>query len=167
MRRVWHPFTAWECIAAGMYLGGPPSGRSADECRAAYRDFLGDCQGFRRAMERVAREWPVACEHFLTNPNINRIAWLGQSAMCISTGISSIFRGGFMLLTPRQQYLANLEAQRFLNEWTQRYRRTNQRLREDVEGQRIRGGYSGQCSICAASGKSGTFLQGHLFSDIA
>ena len=50
-------------------------------------------------MERVVKEWPVSCEHFLTKHGMNRIAWLGQASMCIETGIPRFFRGGFNLMT--------------------------------------------------------------------
>ena len=101
-------------------------GISADEAKIAYRDFLSNLPGFRSAMERVAREWPISCEHFLLSQDINRIAWLGQSAMCITTGISRAFRSGFMLLTGEQQRAANLEAEQFLNEWIDNYKRSHQ-----------------------------------------
>lgn len=167
MRQVWYPFTSWECIAAGMYESMPPEGLSAEECRARYKDFLSDLRGFRCAMERVAREWPISCEHFLTNPNINRIAWLGQSAMCITTGVPAIFRGGFMLLNDRAKYLANLEAQRFLYEWIERYESENQRIRGDLEGARLSEGYSGRRAGRPIAGEFSPIVQGHLFGDSA
>ena len=48
---------------------------------------------------------------------MNRIAWLGQAAMCIATGIPSTFRGGFNQLTPEEQEQANQAALKALNEW--------------------------------------------------
>ena len=50
-------------------------------------------------------------------PNINRIAWLGQASMCIETGLPRKFKSGFMLLTPQQQNAANNAAEEVLIEW--------------------------------------------------
>ena len=83
----------------------------------AYRDFLSDLKAFRLGMEKVASEWPVSCEQFLTNTNMNRIAWLGQSAACLSIKVPSVFRAGFKLLTIEQQKDADDCAAQFLVEW--------------------------------------------------
>jgi lipopolysaccharide biosynthesis regulator YciM len=48
---------------------------------------------------------------------MNRIAWLGQAAMCYSTGIPSKFCAGFNLLTAEQQDKANMLALEYLNKW--------------------------------------------------
>jgi hypothetical protein len=48
---------------------------------------------------------------------MNRIAWLGQSSLCISEGIPAIYRGGFNMLTEDQQLAANLMALKYLNVW--------------------------------------------------
>ena len=80
---------------------------NADESASAYAEFLSDGTKFHSAMQRVLNEWPIACEQFLSNESINRIAWLGQAAMCIETGIPCKFRYGFALLTDGQQQIAN------------------------------------------------------------
>ena len=82
-----------------------------------YRDFLSNLELFEIGMEKVAREWVHSCDQFLTNPSINRIAWLGQSAMCSMTGIPSAFRGGFRLLSASGQESANKCAEEFLTRW--------------------------------------------------
>jgi len=48
---------------------------------------------------------------------MNRIAWLGQASMCIETGISSRFCGGYNLLTPEQKEAADKKAFEYLNKW--------------------------------------------------
>lgn len=117
MRRIYHHWETWECFKAGFYETSPPDGMDADQATGAYRDFLADIARFNSAMARVLAEWPHSCEQFLSNPNINRIAWLGQSAMCIDTGVPSVFRGGFKLLTPQQQRAANRAAEIVLEQW--------------------------------------------------
>lgn len=82
-----------------------------------YRDFLANLDRFEAAIKRVFREWPHSCEQFLTNTSMNRVAWIGQSALCIETGIPSVFRGGYKLLTKKQQIAADRLAQKYLDGW--------------------------------------------------
>lgn len=115
--RIFHPWHEWECYKCGFYDTSPPDGMTKDEAKKSYADFLSDSDRFEAAMERVSQEWPKSCEHFLTNENINRVAWLGQAAMCIETGVSSFYRAGFMLLDLPNQNKANETAQKFLTRW--------------------------------------------------
>jgi hypothetical protein len=115
--RIYHPWVKWECFKAGFYNTSPPEGLDSDSSAEKYRAFLQDLAGFEVAMNRVAREWPNSCEQFLTNQSMNRIAWLGQAAMCITHGVPSVFRHGFKLLTIEEQDAANKCAEIFLNNW--------------------------------------------------
>lgn len=114
--RVFHTYDKWECHKAGFYK---PSveGMTAEECRRAYRDFLADLDRFRDAANCVINEWTHSCEHYLTNFAMNRIAWIGQAAMCYATGIPSKFCSGFNLLSEEQQHAANEVALDVLNDW--------------------------------------------------
>lgn len=120
MIRIYHHWEKWECCRAGMYESTPPNGLTADKCREMYAEFLSDSGRFAMAMNRVLDEWPHSCDQFLSNQDINRIAWLGQASMCIETGVSSAFRGGFKLLSQRQQAQANALAESFLKKWINR-----------------------------------------------
>jgi len=93
------------------------SGEGRGDERESYRLFLSNIPRFRNALTRVLSEWPISCEQFLSNEHINRIAWLGQSSMCIDSGVPARFRGGFRLLTINQQNIANQTALEFLNLW--------------------------------------------------
>ena len=94
-------------------------GATPDDCRACYRDLLTDIPEFERVLTCVISEWKNSCEHYLTNSAMNRIAWLGQAALCYKHGIPSEYRGGFGLLTKDQQEEANKAAHRALNLWMQ------------------------------------------------
>ena len=48
---------------------------------------------------------------------MNRIAWLGQAAMCYATGVPSVFCSGFNRLTEDKQNKANNIALKYLNKW--------------------------------------------------
>jgi ParB-like chromosome segregation protein Spo0J len=114
--RVFHTYDKWECHKAGFYAQNV-EGKTADECREAYRLFLSDLDGFRDAATAVISEWVMSCEHYLTNFAMNRIAWIGQAAMCYATGVPSKFCGGFNLLNDKQQEEANQVALDVLNDW--------------------------------------------------
>lgn len=117
MTRKYHPWWVWECYKAGFYKTTPPEGVTPEEAKTKYRDFLKNLDAFQLGMQKVEKEWPHSCEQFLTNPALNRIAWLGQAAMCIMTEVPSHFRGGFKLLSESEQEAANLKAENFLKEW--------------------------------------------------
>jgi hypothetical protein len=117
MKRKWHHFEKWECVPAGMYETLPPDGLKSDGALSAYTAFLGDLPRFESALNRVLTEWPISCEQFLSNPNINRIAWLGQASMCIATGVPSRFRAGFSALDEDGQRDANAMADKYLKAW--------------------------------------------------
>lgn len=114
--RVFHTYDKWECEKAGFYRQ-QVEGMTAEECKIAYRDFLADEDRFRAAATKVIEEWTHSCEHYLTNFAMNRIAWIGQAAMCYETGVPSKFCSGFNLLTEEQKEAANLIALDVLNDW--------------------------------------------------
>lgn len=115
--RIYHTYEKWESFAAGFYETKAPDGMSKDDCEFAYRDFLKDTPRFESALERVITEWEKSCEHCLTNESMNRIAWMGQAAMCIATGVPSQFRAGFNLLSETDQRTADETALEYLNKW--------------------------------------------------
>lgn len=114
--RIYHTWDKWECYPAGFYEG-QKTGKTDDECRELYREFLSDIPRFRRAMRNVLSNWPNSSEHYLTNESMNRIAWLGQSSACIEMGVPSKYRSGYFLLTDDQQAKADAAALEILNEW--------------------------------------------------
>lgn len=114
--RIFHTYDKWECEKAGFYRQ-QVEGMTAEECKTAYRDFLADEDRFRAAATAVINEWENSCEHYLTNFAMNRIAWIGQAAMCYATGVPSKFCSGFNLLTEEQKEAANEVALDVLNDW--------------------------------------------------
>jgi hypothetical protein len=107
VRRIYHHWETWECVPAGMYEEAAPGGMAAEDAILAYAAFLSDHVRFSAALERVVAEWPISCEHFLSNDSINRIAWLGQASMCIETGVPSKYKAGFARMTGLQRHAAN------------------------------------------------------------
>lgn len=114
--RIFHTHDTWECYQAGFYAPTKP-GLSRQQGEEMYRVFLSDLERFGEALEHVITEWVHSCEHYLTNIAMNRIAWLGQAAMCYATGVPASYRSGFSLLTEEQQEAANELALEYLNRW--------------------------------------------------
>lgn len=121
MNRIYHTWDKWECYRAGFYEERPPKGfkwsGEISELEEFYKNFLSDIQLFEKMLERVITEWKNSCEHYLTNENMNRIAWLGQAAVCIYSGLPSKYRGGYNLLDDKQKQNADLSALKYLNIW--------------------------------------------------
>jgi hypothetical protein len=117
MKRIFHTWDKWECYPAGFYESRPREELTAAQCEQIYRDLLRDIPVFEAALFTVITQWRNSCEHYLTNESMNRIAWLGQAALCVYRGIPSCFRGGFNLLTDEEKQAANLAALKFLNKW--------------------------------------------------
>jgi len=117
VKRIYHTWDRWECYPAGFYNNRPPKGMTSEQAELAYRDFLRDSLRFGLALATVCSEWKHSCEHYLTTESMNRIAWLGQAAMCVATGVPSQFRGGYNLLTPDEQVAADALALQYLNAW--------------------------------------------------
>ena len=120
MKRIYHTWEKWECYPAGFYENQPPAGITPEEAPERYAAFLADTPAFEAALSRVVSEWKNSCEHYLTNENMNRIAWLGQASACIALGLPAAFRGGFHRLSEDDQRIANETALRWLNVWLER-----------------------------------------------
>lgn len=115
-KRKFHTYDKWECHKAGFYASNFKDKKS-NECEIMYKEFLSDLNLFAGVLEKVISEWKYSCEHYLTNHAMNRIAWLGQAAMCYHTGVPSKFCGGFNLLSDDQKNAANNVALKALNKW--------------------------------------------------
>ena len=115
-QRIFHQWHEWECYQAGFYKN-TIEGKTKEQCQKEYAEFLSDIERFSRALQGVITEWKNSCEHYLTNTAMNRIAWLGQAAMCYETGVPSAFCGGFNLLSEEQKNKANETALEYLNKW--------------------------------------------------
>jgi len=114
--RIFHNWDKWECYKAGFYKT-TIEGKTRGQCEKAYRDLLSDPNKFAIVLNKVINEWKNSCEHYLTNSAMNRIAWLGQAALCYNSGIPSTYRNGFNLLDKQQQKIANETALIYLNKW--------------------------------------------------
>lgn len=116
MERVYHTWDKWECYPAGFYDSNK-KGMTKAECEEKYRELLSDCDLFGDCLSKIIIEWKNSCEHYLSNPNMNRIAWLGQAALAFKYGIPACYRGGYNKLSKDEQGAADCVALEYLNKW--------------------------------------------------
>lgn len=126
IKQIFHPYWLWEDYQHGMYE--QPSrvridtGDSEEERLEKVIECLGNETICETYMRRVINEWKYACENHLTNPALNKIAWLGQSACCLYAGITEAeTRKGWALLTDEQREKANNIAEQVYYDWRYEY----------------------------------------------
>lgn len=116
IKRIYHTWDKWECYPCGFYENKHKT-MNDDECLQEYKNFLKDIPRFENALKNVIKDWKNSCEHYLTNEKMNRIAWLGQASLCISTNIPSKYRSGYFLLSKEERQKADELALKYLNIW--------------------------------------------------
>lgn len=120
--RVFHTYDKWECYKAGFY-NTSMNGMSQEECEQKYYDVLTDEKLFSETLEKIITEWVNSCEHYLTNKGMNRLAWLGQAAVCYATGVPSKYSPGWNLLSKHQKNKANEIALKYLNKYLSKHKK--------------------------------------------
>lgn len=142
VEQVYVRWWLWECAKAGMYDAAYCCTHDFEVFKVSYAEFLSDSQAFYNAAVAMTHAWPMSCQNFLTNANINRIAWIGQASACFEIGLSSAFRSGFWLLTQQQQDKANSIAAEVLRDWIIEYERSQKEdhaVRELMDKQMLLG----------------------------
>lgn len=114
--RIFHTYDKWECHRAGFYKS-KKQGWTGEQCENEYIRILSDVNLFSDILDKIIVEWKYSCEHYLTNKSMNRIAWLGQAAVCYESGVPSAYSGSWFKLSEEQQANANKIAHVYLNKW--------------------------------------------------
>lgn len=114
--RIFHTYDKWECHKAGFYQS-VKEGWSHEECEAEFKRILSDQDLFAEILNKVINEWKYSCEHYLTNKSMNRIAWLGQAAVCYQSGVPSRYSSAWFDIDESIREQANATALRYLNKW--------------------------------------------------
>tara|TARA_R100001480_G_scaffold23315_2_gene33589 strand:+ start:2979 stop:4109 length:1131 start_codon:yes stop_codon:yes gene_type:complete len=117
--RIFHTYDKWECHKAGFYKS-KLNDLSHEECENKFIEIMTNEKLFDESLNRVINEWKYSCEHYLTNKAMNRIAWLGQAAVCILSGVPSKYSTAWSKLNKEQQNKANLIANKYLNIWLEK-----------------------------------------------
>lgn len=119
--RVWRRIDEWEEVPANMW--GTVSDASAALEQAT--EFTSNHAAYGVAMADVVKCWQASCENALTDRNLAQRAWLGHAAVAKKFGIpEDITRKAWAKLTDEQRFLANREAERYINQWRWDYRQS-------------------------------------------
>lgn len=118
IKQVFIPYYEWEDVINGMWS------RGNDKQLQAAIDFTGDWIKYGEAMGEVIQKWPKTILNSLSNPSINRRAFLGHCAVCFKLGIpESITRQAWGVLTDKQRFDADVIAEKHIKHWEIEYKR--------------------------------------------
>jgi len=120
----WHPWHLWEDHEHGFYNN--ISGKKKRQIAEAVVVLFKDTPRLAAAMRAVAENWQYAMEHNLTNPNLNKIAYIGQCAACLEVGApATVTMEMWSTLDASVRKAADASALSVLKDWEQR---TNNQL---------------------------------------
>lgn len=114
--RIFHTFEKWECHKAGFYKS-TKDGWTHEQCEEEFKRILSDQDLFAEILNQLINEWKYSCEHYLTNKSMNRIAWLGQAAVCFHSGVPSRYSSAWFDIPEKTREEANATALKYLNKW--------------------------------------------------
>jgi hypothetical protein len=114
--RIFHTYDKWECHKAGFYKS-TKDGWTHEQCEKEFIRILSDQTLFSEILNKLIIEWKHSCEHYLTNKSMNRIAWLGQAAVCYSSGVPSRYSNAWFDIPVEIREQANSTALKYLNKW--------------------------------------------------
>ena len=118
MNRIYHPYWKWEDYKAGFYDN--ISGALKLQLIQKGIEMFNSESLTRNNMFFVVDNWKFSCEHNLSNPSINKIAYIGQGACCIYAGIpSTITMELWSMLSKEVQERSNKIALESIERWKQ------------------------------------------------
>jgi hypothetical protein len=124
--RIFHTWDKWECYPCGFYESSLKD-KSHEQCEQIFIDIISNEDNFSSALDGLINNWKNSCEHYLSNKSMNRIAWLGQAAVCFYSGVPSRYSSAWSKISEENRNKADEIALIYLNKWLS----NNQR--EEVE----------------------------------
>lgn len=85
MNQIFHHYEKWEDWKCGFY--DSLNGEEKEIAGEIVVEVFSNPHYTELLMNNVIKKWPYSCEQNLSNSNMNRIAWLGQSCLCLEFGI--------------------------------------------------------------------------------
>jgi hypothetical protein len=123
IKRICHNYSKWEDWKADMYLIKTIRPIMIQKSTR----LLSDSKTFYQILNKLIKSWPFSTEHNLTDPSINKRAWLGRAACCFSHGANiNETRIAWHNMESNLQDRANHIANRIISEWTKCKTRTSQ-----------------------------------------
>ena len=118
MQRIYHPYWLWEDYQNGFYEN--VSGEEKQNKIQKVFEMFNSEELTIENMNYVVDNWKYSMEHNLSNPAINKIAYIGQSACCNYAGIpNSITMECWSKLSKEVQECANKNAIDSINRWNE------------------------------------------------
>ncbi len=165
MKRIWHHFESWEEYKAGMWRDVPK--REREPMIEAAIKFTGDHELYGSAMLRVIVEWPISCEHNLTDVHQNRLAWVGHAACCLVNGFPEwITRSAWGFLNQNQQDYANQKARDAVKAWEKMHAKKIGGLGSKMGVERLRVRNSRRSSAAIGAVREGSELSTCLLGNL-
>ena len=123
MEQFFAHYKSWEDYKAGMYNTHCDE---KDNKIVLAKQLLSNAEEFNDACRIMVKNWTIAAKVNLTNPSINKRAWIGQAACCYKIGIPEIFtRISWNQLNEIQQKTANLVADRVIQDYISSHSKNN------------------------------------------
>ncbi|MES2428287.1 MAG: hypothetical protein V4560_15005 [Bacteroidota bacterium] len=127
----WVKYIEWEDWINGMWRKISPD--QEDQLLKLAVNFTGNYIAYRSAMQEVVLKWPKTMINSLSNPSVNKRAFIGHCAVSYRHGIPEyITRKAWFMLTEKQRNLADNEAQKVYNKWKIKYLHTLSSGKSDV-----------------------------------
>lgn len=118
MQRIYHPYWLWEDYQNGFYEN--VSGEEKQSKIQKVFEMFNSEELTIENMNYVVDNWKYSMEHNLSNPAINKIAYIGQSACCNYAKIpNSITMECWSKLSKEVQERANKNAIDSINRWNE------------------------------------------------
>ena len=118
IKQQYTPYYEWECFKNGMWSKVD----NEDELIKKAINFTSNHIIYGKYMNEVIFKWDKTMLNHLSNPMINKKAFVGHCAVCYKLKIPEyITRKAWSFLNDKQRYLANLEAQKAIEKWIRWY----------------------------------------------
>lgn len=115
MTRIYHRYENWEDWPAGFYGS---AGKNKSDLILKVVEMFSSEKLTREFMQKVFVIWPNSIEHNLTNPAMNRVAYLGQAACCVYAKIpSTVTMEAWSMVDEKSRAKANEIAQELIINW--------------------------------------------------
>lgn len=116
IKRIYHNHRLWEEVEYNMY--GNYNNKNKEMLIQKVINFFNTESLVIEYMERVIEQFKFSCEHNLTNPNMNKIAFIGQCSLALYGKIArEITMIAWNYLTPEIQERANKIAEKQIKRW--------------------------------------------------
>ena len=123
MERIFHPYWLWEDHINGFYE--TDNKNKNDKIKSVLKLFSSEYLT-RKYMDLVLIEWVYSCEHNLTNPNLNKVAYIGQAACCLFDNVPSLVTmNAWKMVDVYDRIRSDEIANQTINKWIQNQKSRN------------------------------------------